>query len=161
MKVYEIPFAIRSALDNAEIDLKTGEVLNAAAINEVCDNAREKIVNCARYIREQEHEIEAMKQARDAINERMEVKQKKLDWLKRMTVIGLDVLGEKVEMPDIRVSNLSSKKVIVDDNAQLEKRFLTVTTKTAPNKKALKEAIEKGEKIEGARLVTNLSLLIK
>lgn len=34
MKIYEIPFAIRDALDRIEVDEETGEILNADALRE-------------------------------------------------------------------------------------------------------------------------------
>lgn len=161
MKIYQIPSQIRQVFDNAEIDEETGELIfDAKTFAEVCESAEAKIANCGRYIREQEHEIEAMKQASKDILERAKSKQNKIEWLKRATVASIQALGKPVEEADIRVSTRKSEAVEVDEEILGREWFFeTVTYK--PNKTALKHALKNGEPVEGASLVTNYSLSIK
>lgn len=161
MKIYQIPSQIRQVFDNAEIDEETGELIfDAETFAQVCESAEMKIANTARYIREQEHEIEAMKQAAKDIADRAKAKQAKLEWLKRTTIASIQALGKPVEEADIRVSTRKSEAVEVDEEILGREWFFeTVTYK--PNKTALKHALKNGESVEGASLVTNYSLSIK
>lgn len=161
MKIYEIPVAIRMCFDEAFVDEETGELIfDAAALAEVCESAEAKISNTARYIREQEHEIEAMKEAAKNILDRAKAKQNKLEWLKRMTIASIDALGKPVEEADIRVTTRKTEAVEIDEEVLSRDWFVRKET-WAPNKLALKHALKNNEPVEGARLVTNLSLQIK
>ena len=161
MKIYQIPAAIRMVFDEAFVDEETGELIfDAQTFAEVCESAEAKIANTARYIREQEHEIEAMKQAAKDIADRAKAKQNKLEWLKRTTLASLEALGKPVENADIRVTTRKSESVEVDE-AVLSRDWFVCKETWAPNKTALKHALKNNEPIEGARLVTNLSLQIK
>lgn len=161
MKIYQIPSQIRQVFDNAEIDEETGELIfDAKTFTEVCTSAEAMIANCGRYIREQEHEIEAMKQASKDILERAKAKQNKIEWLKRATVASIQALGKPVEEADIRVSTRKSEAVEVDENV-LAREWFAETVTYKPNKVALKHALKNGEPVEGASLVTNYSLSIK
>ena len=161
MKIYEIPSQIRQVFDSAEIDEETGELIfDAETFAQVCESAEMKIANTARYIREQEHEIEAMKQASKDILDRAKAKANKLEWLKRTTIASIQALGKPVEEADIRVSTRKSEAVEVDEEILGREWFFeTVTYK--PNKTALKHALKNGEPVEGASLVTNYNLSIK
>lgn len=161
MRIYQIPAAIRMCFDEAYVDEETGELIfDAVTFAEVCESAEAKIANTARYIREQEHEIEAMKEAAKNILDRAKAKQNKLEWLKRMTVASIDALGKPVEEVDIRVSTRKSEAVEVDEEI-LGREWFFETVSYKPNKTALKHALKNNEPVEGARLVTNLSLQIK
>lgn len=161
MKIYQIPVAIRMVFDEAFVDEETGELIfDAQTFAEVCESAEAKIANTARYIRECEAEIEAMKQAAKDIADRAKAKQNKLEWLKRTTVASLDALGRPVEEADIRVSTRKSESVEVDESV-LGKEWMVCKETWAPNKTALKHALKNGEPVEGARLVTNYNLAIK
>ena len=161
MKIYEIPSTLRTVFDDAYVDEETGELIfDAEKFAEVCESAEAKIANCGRYIREQEHEIEAMKQASKDILERAKAKQKKLDWLIRSTVASLNALGRPVDEADIRVSARKSEAVEVDE-AILGREWFTESVSYKPNKVALKHALKNGEPVEGACLVTNFNLSIK
>ena len=161
MKIYEIPVALRMVFDEAFVDEETGElIIDAQTFAEVCESAEAKIANCGRYIREQEHEIEAMKKASKDILERAKAKENKLEWLKRTTIASLNALGKPVEEADIRVSTRKSESVEVDESV-LGREWFAETVTYKPNKVALKHALKNGEPVEGAYLATNYNLSIK
>ena len=160
MKIYQIAPALRLIFDEAFIDEDGVYHFDQKAFDEIAGNAREKIANCARFIREKEDGIEAMKRAENSIAERRKAEEKALVWLKQMTLSAIQELGEKVEMPDIRVSTRKSEAVEVDEGV-LAKEWMTETITYKPNKTALKHALKNGEPVEGASLVTNYSLSIK
>ena len=161
MKIYEIPVAIRMVFDEAYVDEETGELIfDAKTFAEVCEDAEDKIANTARYLREQEAEIEAMKQAAKDITERARAKANKLDWLKRITLASLEALGKPVEEADIRVTTRKSTKVEVDESI-LHSAWYVEKVERKPNLRALTDALKQGVEIKGAHLVTNLNLSIK
>jgi hypothetical protein len=67
----------------------------------------------------------------------------------------------KLQLPHSQISYRKSKKIEVDVETKLEERFTTTKINISPDKKALKEAMDKGEVIDGVRQVTNINLQIK
>ena len=161
MKIYEIPHQVRNAFGNIQIDEETGEILNADMIDSVCDDAKDKIWNCGRFIREELEEIAAMKSVKKDLDERIKSKEKRLEWLKNRTIEAVLSMGGKLEFSDIRLSTRKSVEVIVTDQDALDSSFITEKVTLSPNKTAIKTAIENGETVAGAHLKTNYSLQMK
>lgn len=163
LKIYQIPFEIRSLLESYQVNKNTGEIENfdQAKHEQVMGDAREKIANTARFIREQEAEIVAMKDAVSDINERIAQKQRNIAWLKRTSVNALLALGEKVEMPDIRVSTTARQVVEIEDENALPDIWFKVKTEKMPDKMLIKHALKNGEQVPGAMLIDNYSISIK
>lgn len=163
MKIYAIPFEIRNLLESYQVNKETGEIENfdQAIHDQVMGDAREKIANTARFIREQEAEMKAMKEAVIDINERIAQKQRNVDWLKKCSINALLALGEKVEMPDIRVSTTAREIVQIEDESALPDIWFKVKTEKAPDKMLIKHALKNGEIVSGAKLVDNYSISIK
>lgn len=161
MKIYEVAPQFRAFFEDAEVDIETGEVVyNAEAFEELRFDAKDKIANCGRVIREWEAEAEAMKTAEKNIADRRKTLEKKIDWLKGLTLHAIEALGEKVEAPDIRVSTRKSTKVIVDEE-KLHLDWFKQVISRKPNTEAIKKALKSGVTVEGAELVENLNLQIK
>ena len=160
MKIYEIPFAMRQALERIEVDAETGEILNADELNAVTIDATEKIASTAKFIREQEAEMKAMKQAIDDIKARMDSKKHRIEYLKNLTLAAVTTTGT-VETADIRVSLRKTESVEVSDIEDLPKDFVTQKVSFAADKMAIKRAIKSGQEIAGAQLVVGHSLQIK
>ena len=164
LKIYEIPHEMRLALENVVVDEETGEIIGMDKVDAIAESATQKIANVARYIREMEHQIEGMKEAKANIDKRIKTAQKLVDWLKVRGVQAMIAIDErKIEEPDIRVSTRASEFVALDDEGLLDKRFIKteIITKSSPNKAAIKEAIKAGETVAGARLCKNFTLQIK
>ena len=66
---------------------------------------------------------------------------------------------EKVESPALKLSFRKSESVEISEN--LDQRFMIEKITLQPDKVAIKEAIKKGEQVEGAVLVINQNLQIK
>lgn len=67
----------------------------------------------------------------------------------------------KLQLPHSQISYRKSKSVEVDIEAKLPKKFITIKIDEKPDKKAIKEALDNGEKVKGAKIVTNINLQIK
>lgn len=59
----------------------------------------------------------------------------------------------------VSISSRKSKSVSITDESLLQAEFLRI--KTEPNKTAIKEALESGQKVQGALIVENYSLNIR
>ena len=74
----------------------------------------------------------------------------------------MDNVGrDKVETVKARISFRKSVQVVIDEGATLPEDFVTTTITTKPDKTAIKKAIQGGQEIAGAALVTNRNLQIK
>lgn len=166
LKIYDIPHEMQLALDALRIDEETGEIVGYEQLDAVTEKATVKIANTARYIRSAEAHLEAMKQAVKAINERKKALEKLVDWLKvksTQAILALPDDQRKIEEPDIRVSIRKSSFVNIYDIKKIDGKFYyeKVVTTREVSKTAIKEAIDAGEKVEGASLETNYTLQIK
>lgn len=68
---------------------------------------------------------------------------------------------ETIKTPLISFSFRKSESVEIVNVAQLDKKFMVEKTTVTPDKTAIKEAIKKGEEVEGAILQVNQNLQIK
>lgn len=105
---------------------------------------------------------EAMANHIKAVQERKRAVESRVKFLKRHILVGMDLAGVgKIECPAFRItvtSNPASVDVFEPDLVPLE---YTITPKPEPNKTAIKEALQQGIDVPGARLVYGQSLRIK
>lgn len=161
MRIYQIPAAIRMCFDEAYVDEDGVFHFDETSYAEVCETAEAKIANTVRYIREQEHEIAAMKKAANEILERAKSEQKKLDRLEAMTISALEALGKPIKKADIRASITTSFRVEVDESILHNTWYRTKPAVKEPNLQALRDALKQGVEINGARLVAHANLSFK
>lgn len=162
MKIYEIPQQVRHLLDSATVDEETGEVIfDKEQYDQVTGDARAKIANTARFLREEDAEIAAMKQVIANIMSRLDAKKRRYEYLQDLCLSAIQALGEKVEEPDIRVSTRRSDVVRIEDGVELPEEYLTIKTTVSPNKLALKAYLKTGGVVPGVSLEDSYTLLIK
>lgn len=166
LRIYEIPLAIRNALEAITIDEETGEIVGADKLDELTESAQVKIANTARYIRELDAQIVGMEIAADNMKKRINTAKKFRDFLAVRSVQAMLALPNgvrKIEEPDIRVGLRKSESVEITDEKKLAEKYIRtkIVTTTEPNKAEIKAAIKAGETVDGARLNTNFSLTIK
>lgn len=160
MKIYEIRSEVRKALEALQVDEETGEIIGTDLLDQTMEDAREKVANTARFIREEEADVEAMKKVIDDIKARMDTKKKRIEWLKHCALKGLEAIGSKVEEADIRVGTRKSTSVDVFDMDALPEEYRVEKVTVSANKTAIKNALKCGE-VAGCRLVESLNLSIK
>lgn len=157
-------YNLQNEYTHLAIQLQSGEVTpeleEALRINE--SEFQKKAIGYGHIIQHKKYnremikkEIEMLKEL-DAIEERIENKLKEAV-SNAMQLYGID----KVESPTMNLSFRKSESVEVINEAQLSPEFTTTKVTTAPNKTAIKEAIKRGEVVEGAVLVTNQNLQIR
>lgn len=136
------------------------ELSQALDINE--NELKEKAVNYGFAIRMFEYDNTAIDAEIKRLQELKKRNNTKAEWLERTISNAMQTFGiEKVESPTLKLSFRKSESVNIINEAQLGKEFFTIKTTATPNKTAIKEAIKRGEVVEGAVIDTNYNLQIK
>lgn len=134
------------------------ELSQALAINET--ELKEKAINYGYVIRSFEYENDIIDAEIKRLKALKEQKEKAIQKLKDTVSDAMNLYGiEKVESPALKLSFRKSESVEISEN--LDKRFIIEKVTLQPDKVAIKEAIKKGEQVEGAVLVINQNLQIK
>ena len=119
-----------------------------------------KVDNIACLIKNTNAEVKALADEERALRERRRAKSNMVDRLKNYLVDALtDADIKKVEGTRAVVSIRNSKSVEIDEDAELADEYLRI--KTEPNKTAIKDALQGGVKVDGARIVTSQGAVIK
>ena len=160
MRLYEIPAAMRFALDCMEVDEETGEILNSAELEQIEGAARDKIEATALYLRELDAEAKAAKDEAERILARVKSMQKRSDYLKAMLLDALHATG-KVKTGRVTVSIRTTQAVAVDEGANLPEAYTSVKTTVSPNKVAIKQALLDGVEVPGCSLEARESVSIR
>lgn len=142
-----------------EIDEETGEILNAEELDNLKMEREKKIEGVGLWYKNLTAEAEAVKAEKNAMAEREKRLENKAESLKKYLAHALQ--GEKFNTPKVAMSFRKSKSVEIDDGAILPENYMRVKTVVEPDKKLLKEALDNGEAIEGARLVEKNNISIK
>lgn len=162
MRLYEIPTAMRLALEDLEVDDQTGEVLGVDALEAVEAEATAKIEATGLFIRELEADAEAAKLEAERLARRAKSTAAKIDRLKSYMSPALHALGGKVKTGRITISFRKSEAVVVTCPVErLPDVYQVVKTTVAPDKKALKEALKAGEVLDGVVLEQRESVVLR
>lgn len=149
--------ALAHQLSEGEV---TPELEQALIINEA--QLQEKATNYGYVIKKFEYEVDAIDNEIKRLKELKERREKAIDRMKQSVTNAMQLYGiEKVESSFLKLSFRKSESVEVINEAQLLPEFTTTKVTTTPNKTAIKEAIKRGEVVEGAVLVTNQNLQIR
>lgn len=149
--------ALAHQLSEGEV---TPELEQALIINEA--QLQEKATNYGYVIKNFEYEVDAIDNEIKRLKELKERREKAIDRMKQSVTNAMQLYGiEKVESSFLKLSFRKSESVEVINEAQLLPGFTTTKVTTTPNKTAIKEAIKRGEVVEGAVLVTNQNLQIR
>lgn len=168
MNLYELDNSIIELLDKGYnlscVDMETGEIdFHKASqyLDELNIERKTKLENIALFIKNLESEAEAIKQEEQNLAARRKAKEKKADQLREYIKNSMLMFDElKFETPKVAMSFRTSKVVEINEKI-LSREWCKEKVEYTPDKKAIKEAIEKGETILGAYLQENKNLLIK
>ena len=107
---------------------------------------------------------------KEALNNRIDDEIKRLQALKKSNSKLIDNLKNRLldavklygafEVGLTKFGTRKSKSVSVEDVNSLDKEFKTIKVTESANKKAIKDAIERGEDVPGCEIVENLNLKI-
>ena len=160
--LYEINREIEEVIANA-VDPETGEITGDLSSLETLEMARdEKIENTGLYIKNLAADIEQLKNEENALKQRRQIKEHRIDRLKQYVSYSLQNAGQKkFETPRLSLSFRKTTAVDIDDMDKLPEEYRRTKTEIRADKTAISKAIKNGVEVDGARLVERLSLQIK
>jgi hypothetical protein len=146
----------------ALIEQNNGEMSDD--LHEAYINSRDELNNKAKayiyVIRNKENLISNIDAEIDRLKEMKKRTENEIDRIKNFLSMAVDTFGN-FETGLHKISNRISKSVEVTDYNQLPKEYLKEKIEISADKTAIKKAIESGENISGALLVTKSNLQIK
>ena len=171
--LYEIDDRLVTLI-NEHFDVEDGVLCEtdeelAQKIDEVALDLETKIENIGCYIKNLESDVEAFKKEEDNLEGRRKSIERKIEGLKRYLNGYLtacypndsDRAKWKFKSPKVVLGYRKSSSVEVPDIEKLDKKYLKITTKVDPDKKAIGDAIKSGEEVVGAFIKQNINLNIK
>jgi hypothetical protein len=173
MNLYDIDQRLVTLLEE-HFDIEDGVLCEseeelAKKIDEVSLDLDTKIENIGCYIKNLEADVEALKKEEDNLKARRKSAENKIEGLKRYLNGYLmacfpkdeDRAKWKFKSPKVVLGYRKSSSVEVPDIEKLDKKYLKITTKVDPDKKAIGDAIKSGKEVIGAVLKQNINLSIK
>ena len=156
MTLYEIDKALMDF--EFEIDEETGEILNAADLDELKMAREQKIEGVGLWIKNLEAEKEAVKNEKNNLDAREKRIAKKIDGLKDYLAYALD--GQPFSTSRLVVGWRKSESVDISNEALIPAEYCNIATVSKPDKKAIKKALKEGKEIMGATIVENNNIQI-
>lgn len=161
MKLYEIDQQLERLIEldtDRMVDPETGEILTDEDIDKLQMDRAAKIEGCMLGYKNKVAEADAIDEEIKKLTVRKKAAAHTAEWLK--TYVQNSLAGEEFSTPRAAVKYTKSKSVEVTCSAsELPPDWCRVTI--APDKVALKKALEAGEKITGVQLVEKLNMQIK
>lgn len=154
MTLYEIDKAILACIDG-----ETGEIIDADALAALSMERDKKVDGVALWIKNLLAEADALEAEKKAFEERAKAAKTKADSLKRYLTDTLG--GKKFKTTRVQVTFRPSHPVEITDESAIPKEYIVTKTETAPDKKAISEALKNGIAVPGARLGDVLNPQIK
>ena len=161
MNLYEINNELQKALissvdeDGVIIEGSESKIDNLFAVKE------EKLLNCAKYIKNEMAFIKMIKDEEEALKSRRKSIENRVDWLKKYVLANIEA-GEKVQDSQATIGTRKSEAIEIIEETLIPKELCNEIPATyKPDKKAIKNAIKSGKEVEGAKIVYNLNLTIK
>jgi hypothetical protein len=151
-----------SALEENEGELNP-DIESALRINQ--NELQEKSINYAYAIKTVSNDVDAISEEIKRLQALKKAKENVVQKLKDTVVNAMQIYGiEKVETPTLKLSIRRSEAVIIDDSftkVNPEGYYMTEKITYTPDKTMIKEAIKRGQNIEGARIIETYNLQIK
>lgn len=155
--LYEIDRDIAELLNDAELTEDGEWILDVDALQALTMEREQKLTGVALYVKNVVAEAEMVKAEKKALADRQSALERKAERLKEWLQSAL--AGQKLSDPRVNISYRKVQRVEVSSVAGIPEAYLRV--KVEPDKTALKNALKKGEVIEGASLVDDISMTIK
>lgn len=142
-----------------EIDLETGEILNADALDALQMERERKIEGVGLKIKNLMAERDAVKKEKDNFDARLKGLDREIDGYKAWLTYATEAKPFKTDR--VVMSFRKSETVNVTDEYLIPDKYMNATVVKKPDKKAIKDALKKGEEIMGVELVEKQNIQIK
>ena len=142
-----------------DIDLETGEVLNADELDALEVSRDEKILNCIYFLKNKQAEAEALKAEKQRFADRQKAAENQVARMKDYMAVCLN--GDKWQSADKthKITYRRSEEVRADVS-QISDEFLRYKEPEL-DKAKIKKALKAGEVIPGAELVEKLNMQVQ
>lgn len=143
--------------------IESGGVLTPEleALLNITEAERDEAVRNIFYLmQEKAMEIDGMKERIKSFDELVKRKEITYNSCKKALERAVMTFGA-MKVDEFGLGLRKSEAVNVYDETQLKKEFLTEKISYSPDKKKIKEALKKGEALQGAEIITNQNLQIK
>lgn len=170
MKLYELTNEYNDLLALFDKDSEIPEDALCDTLEAVCGEIKEKADNIACLLKNLDAEILAIKAEEDRLAERRKAKKNAYDRIKTYIAAELQKCSiDKVETARNKITFRASEVVVIDgdENAFIERMMSNgkddLLTYQLPkvNKTAIKDAMKRGETVEGAHIEKKMNLQIK
>lgn len=157
MTLYEINEAITNF--EYDIDPETGEILNAADLDNLEMERDEKIENLALWVKDMRKDQKGILEEVANQKDRAERLGRKADSIERY--IDMQLQGKPFRTTKCEVSYRKSKRVDIINDMLIPDIYCKYETKRTPDKTRIRKAIDSGEDIQGAKLIERNNISIK
>lgn len=162
MKLYEISEELIGMVEvleesDGEIDTEALSILENTKIQH-----NEKILNIARIVKNYESDIKELKEEEERLRRKRKTKENQIAYLKDYTKKNMELTGiETVKDSLFKVSIRNTKpKLWIDKDKEKELMQTFSRIKKELDKQAIRNALEDGNTVEGAKLIENKALYI-
>ena len=141
------------------VDTETGEIIDPEKLDALEMEREKKIEAVILWRKDLLAEAEAVKKEADVLTKRAKSCENKAEQLKNYISYALN--GEKFKTDRCSVSYRKTSGVVLDDIYKVSAKFWGDIKESWISKTKIKEAIEKGETVEGAHIEERQSINIK
>lgn len=164
MNLYEIKNEILKCIridENTVVDSETGEIFDSEYLDDLEMTLEEKRENIAKWIKNLDADIVALKNQKAYFTKRIESATKKREWLAEY--LATDLNGNKWESDDkaVKITWRKSKVVSVPDESLVAKKWFKKHVEYKLDKTAIKEAINSGHTVRGASIIERDNMQVK
>lgn len=156
MKLYEIPFTLRKALDNVYYDEETNKAEGLEEYRELAEDAKDKLENTAFYLCELEHDEEAIKAEIKRLTALLKSNKTKQETIKKLMVEAIQAFPEH-KLKTATVSMWIKKTIALDieNEDEIPQEYFKEKRVIEVDKTKLKNDLEEGVFVQGAKLKEN------
>ncbi len=162
--LYEIDSNIKAFIDNLfDSADENGEVdIDMNILEDLKEQRQTKLENIALYAKNLASDAQAIKEEEKSLEDRRKRLERKCERLKGILVRSMMENGEK-ELSSARycAKIRDSKATEIYDDSAIPDKYMVEKKTFAPDKTAIKKAIESGEEVAGARIIVNHNLKIE
>ena len=161
--LFELTERTHAALAAIEPDPETGELRGVDEFDAIALDTQEKLIDCSCAVANFDGLVDQLDEQIKALQARKKAVQKISDHVKERVVDAMEVLGIKsITAAPVKISLRASTSVEVFDESMVPDEYL-YTPPVAPkvSRTAIKQAIDAGQEVPGARLVRKNHLMVK
>jgi len=159
MRLYEISKEFEALYEMAN-EAEGDELIEL--YNELHESLSDKLENSGKVLKQLQADADALKAEEARLKQRRQVVENNIDKLKELMMSAMNSCGEsKIKTQLFSFSIRASESVKITDESLLTDGYIRVKTVREPDKKAIKETLDKGVDVEGAEIVINESLQMR